>query len=78
MRRGSASYVSPPSHTLWFARASAELAILAGSFGLGRAFDFAERHGCGILFHFEIVPQASALPAFWTAARISALLTFSA
>ena len=35
--------VSPPSHALRFARASAELAILAGSFGLGRAFDFADK-----------------------------------
>jgi hypothetical protein len=61
-----------------FLRASAKSAVHGGCLGLLRAFDFAERHGCGILFHFEIVPQASALPAFWTAARISALLTFSA
>ena len=44
------SRVSPPSHTLWFARATTELSVLAGGFRLGRAFHLAERHGGGI-FH---------------------------
>ena len=53
--------VSPPSHTLWFARATTELSVLAGGFRLGRAFHLAERHGGGI-FHRSgsmAVPEAA-------------------
>lgn len=45
--------VRPPGRTLGFLRATAKSAIQRGRFGLLRAFDFAERHGSGILFHFE-------------------------
>jgi hypothetical protein len=68
--------VRAPGRTFLFYRASAESAVHGGRFRLLRAFDFAERHGSGVFIHLEIVPQASALPACWTAARFFALLTF--